>query len=107
MCTKKLQLLKASSVYVIYADENIPELEIEGISQKWNKVYSKGSHPVFGTSYFLYRLAFCRRFLCHQQFIVTPDVIFTEYPHFMANNARMTSLLILEVLHDIGITFLF
>ena len=54
-CVQKfLQLLKASSVYVIYADENIPELEMEDISQKWNKVYSKGSHPVLGTSFLLY-----------------------------------------------------
>ena len=48
---KILQLLRKSSVYVIYADENIPELETEDISQRWNNVYSEGSHPVLGASF--------------------------------------------------------
>ena len=50
-CIKFLQLLRKSSVYVIYADENIPELETENISQRWNNVYSEGSHPVLGASF--------------------------------------------------------
>ena len=53
-----LQLLKASSVYVIYADEKNSELEIEVISQRWNRVSSEGSHPVLGAFLFLYRSVF-------------------------------------------------
>lgn len=36
----------------MYADETVPELNLDHISNKWNNVYKEGSHPVLGQSSF-------------------------------------------------------